>query len=299
MLRKAPEKTWSNNNKEYCYYKFKFELDEHKYYNEFLPSLIKVLDQISLETPKTVRFSRTYESDPPKGRSHENKMKEMYLAGEWESVHVNADGSMRGLNGGKAVPCDVMILAKSSEAWALDAGLESWCGNNCRPDDAIFQRYGNNDKSTDMLSGESFQVVVITAINPNRTIANARHYKLPTECAEPIIEWQIKLVGTLFEGFHRNVRTHYDIVFKDGNGSEIYSQPFDIENGSLVNTMIGRGVMFDPSDGGRGGRYRYGYGWYVTPMIHTDAQSLQRWIGFDIPLDVLPSIRAVSIELAD
>jgi hypothetical protein len=37
----------------------------------------------------------------------------------------------------------------------------------------------------------------------------------------------------------------------------------------------------------------------MTPMISMIAKSRERWIGFDIPLDELPNIKSVTVELAE
>lgn len=306
MLRKEAKGPKGRSAKEYCFYKFKFEVDTEKYYKEFLPPLLKVLDQISVERPKTVRFSRTDGSHPRLaerfGRNVKKKSEQMYLAGDWDSGNVSeydVGGARYGING--MIPCDVMILTKSTDEWSLNVDCDSaghyTNGFNCEFDTAILTGRAYKDN----FPGESFQVVVITDINPNRTIVKARHYRLPKECSEPIQDWQRKLIGNLFGGLEGRGCTHYTIVFKDGNGTEVYSQPFVVENITLTNTLVGRGAMFDSDEDGRrrGGRHARGYGWYVTPMVRTDAKSFQRWIGFDIPLDDLPKIKAVTIELAD
>ena len=98
--------------------------------------------------------------------------------------------------------------------------------------------------------------------------------------------WQYGLIGMRSRGN----TTAYNIILKDGNNEDVLVRSISFKNVALLNMMAGHTKMFKESGG---------YGWYVTPRIHTDAKSLQRWIGFDIPRDDLPNIASVLIELAE
>ena len=140
---------------------------------------------------------------------------------------------------------------------------------------------------------EEFHVMVITELNGSRTSAKAKYYKLPVTCAEVVSRWQWQLCGGYMDGGKTYGRTTYDIILKDNNNDDICVRTVAIANIALMNSVVGRGKMFDGEDGCGG------YGWYVTPMIHTDARSMHRWIGFDITLDDLPKVASVAIELAE
>ena len=147
----------------------------------------------------------------------------------------------------------------------------------------------------DDMGSEGFQVMVITELNGSRTSAKATCYKLPKACAEVVFHWQWLLCGGYLGGGDKSFgRTTYDIVLKDKDNADVCARTVAFANIALMNSMAGRGKMFDGEDS-RGG----GYGWYVTPMLHTDAKAMHRWIGFDIPRDDLPNVASVSIELAE
>ena len=314
---------------EASFYKFKFELDTQKYYHEFLPPLLEVLDQIALSEPQAVRFSGAFNGTSggsskrdraSRGRRGDDNGR--YLAGEWDCMYIDhpaikEEGKRRylGLRINSAgqvlamVHCDVVVLRGTKDEWSLstpslaDTAWKAWTGMNCWMDRLINEkdrRWAMSTAEDFVNKDDGFQVVVITEMNENKTVAKGKSYRLPMECAKTIIDWQAKMLGEMLNTHSEDaVGTHYTIVFKDANGSEIYSQPCEIKNALLTNTMVGSGPMFTPRQQQRRFGRTYGYGWYVTPMIHTDAQSLQGWIGFDIPLDDLPKIRAVTIELAD
>ena len=136
--------------------------------------------------------------------------------------------------------------------------------------------------------------MVITEMNASRTSVKTRCYELPKGCAEVIMAWQFGLITTSGrEGEEARGRTAYNIILKDRNNEDVVVRSIAFHNVALINAMLGQGKMFKGED------YGGGYGWYVTPMIHTDAKSLQRWIGFDIPRDELPNIASISIELVE
>lgn len=41
------------------------------------------------------------------------------------------------------------------------------------------------------------------------------------------------------------------------------------------------------------------YGFYMKPMVPMYAKARERWVGFDIPRDLMPDIQSVKIELAE
>ena len=308
-----------NGTKTCYFYRFKFELDEKKYYEEFLPPLLKVLDQISVSRPKTVRLQRHSFDKPNSGegsqyRSGQEYAKNYIATGEYvNDTHKNSRGrrragssttdmSLDGLDrfmkahGQEGVYDGVIVLGNANDYWHLSYG-------NSSPDFSQYCRFEPGSGTSDisgksgnikaMFDSEAFPVMVITQMNASGTVATARCYELPKGCAELIVSWQWKL---LWRGAYRDVssgRTAYNIILKDGDGNDVVVRSIAFKNVALINAMAGQGKMF------KGDAYDGGYGWYVTPMIHTDAKSLQRWIGFDIPRDDLPKIKAVSVELAD
>ena len=48
-----------SGEKNRVFFRFRFEMDERKYYEDFLPPLLKVFDQIAIKPPKNVRLAST------------------------------------------------------------------------------------------------------------------------------------------------------------------------------------------------------------------------------------------------
>lgn len=302
-----------SNDKRPCYfYRFKFELDEKKYYEEFLPPLLKVLDQISLTKPKTVRLQqKRLESQ------YENKKEyTMNYISSGDYMSNNSKESMMKSNSPALINLDgfdqlaienqhlegaydgVIALGTANSYWHMSYESGSEIGYHCRfePSGGIvsFEQACRNGNCKRMLEADAFPVMVITEMNASRTSVKTRCYELPKGCAEVIMAWQFGLIATSSsEREKARGRTAYNIILKDRNNEDVVVRSIAFHNVALINAMLGQGKMFKGED------YGGGYGWYVTPMIHTDAKSLQRWIGFDIPRDELPNIASISIELAE
>lgn len=306
-----------------CYfYRFRFEVDEQKYYGEFLPPLLKVLDQISISQPRTIRL-QSFHSGFQRGSSENEFLSRRERALNYINYGEEVDNQgmksrVQELRRGRPRPADISIdglsgiMVRNYREGAYDGvvalGIASdyWfmsysSGSDTKFHPSAFQyefpsRSSGHERR--MLDTESFQVVVITEMNSEHTIAKARRYELPKGCAEVIMAWQYGLIAAVSKGSSRfpnksRGRTAYNIILKDRNNEDVLVRAIAVMNVALINAMAGQGKMFDGEDFGGG------YGWYVTPMIHTDAKSLQRWIGFDIPRDDLPKIASISIELAD
>ena len=304
-----------NGTKTCYFYRFKFELDEKKYYEEFLPPLLKVLDQISVSQPKTVRLQRhsfdklnsgegsqyrveqeyaknyiatgeyindTYKNSLAKRRSRTKEPSRLSLDGLYDGRgHFDQEGAYDG----------VIVLGNADEFWHLSYSSPDPNGvqanDHCfDPGSHNYEACPNHGIEKQMVESETFPVMIISEMNASRTSVKARCYQLPKGCAEVIMAWQYGLIGMRSRGN----TTAYNIILKDGNNEDVLVRSISFKNVALLNMMAGHTKMFKESGG---------YGWYVTPMIHTDAKSLQRWIGFDIPRDDLPNIASVLIELAE
>ena len=278
------------------FYRFRFEVDEQKYYGEFLPPLLKVLDQIALKPARNVRLKST-----PLENKYLLDMKHLYLSGEWEhrdssgaiyQQDVWDDGRLGGglacyyPGGGDGGNVDDGVYI--DEVSLSDANGMSWhlsCsgGQNSRRLKAC-----RHFETPDRLASDGvFHVLVITKMNSARTIVQARDYGIPPECAAVVQKWQADYF--IASGRHRE--TAYNIIFADGDGEEMCSSPVSFKNSSLANVFLG---SIDTNHGR--GRFT---AWHVTPMVHCDAAALERWIGFDIQLDQLPNIKSVTVELAE
>ena len=277
-----------SGEKNRVFFRFRFEMDERKYYEDFLPPLLKVFDQIAIKPPKNVRLAST-----PLESSFILDMKRRYLAGEWEQHNVWADGQLDGglacyytADDGGNIDDGVFVDEVSlSDAKGMAWHVSCSCG----------RAYGNNSRKVEVSSyilnkfenDGVFHVLAITKMNAARTVVQAREYEIPAECAAVVKKWQKDFI----ESGRRLRETTYNIIFSDGAGEEVYSSPVSFKNRSLTNVILG---SIKTNEGY--GRFT---AWHVTPMVHCDAAALERWIGFDIPQDQLPSIKSVTVELAE
>jgi hypothetical protein len=85
-----PRKMKSGNGA--CFYHFKMVLDEKKYFEEFLPPLMKVFDQIAVEPPKVARFRKVSLAERRRGRDMQDEIGKIvrYLTGDWDEKIMNA-----------------------------------------------------------------------------------------------------------------------------------------------------------------------------------------------------------------
>ena len=270
------------------FYHFRFEVNEQKYYGEFLPPLLKVLDQIALKPARNVRLKST-----PLENKYLLDMKHQYLAGEWGQGDVWADGRLGGgiacyyPGGGDGGKVDDGVYI--DEVSLSDANGMSWhvsCSGGGAYENSRRLEACSHYETPDRLANDGvFHVLVITKMNSARTIVQARDYGIPPECAAVVQKWQA-------DYFIASGRTAYNIIFADGDGEEMCSSPVSFMRSSLANVFLGR-IYY--TNRGRGEFTA----WHVTPMVHCDAAALERWIGFDIPLDQLPNIKSVTVELAE
>ena len=278
-----------SKGKERTLYRFRFTIDEDKYYGEFLPPILKVLDQIALRPPKTVRLSSI---DLSRAGNPDKKLK--YLEGKWERVDdVHEDGRSRMYFGDYTTDADGGVYI--GDVGLADGKGMSWCVSN-----AGSRGYGLTgateilyyDDSEELIKTGVFRALVIVKMNKARTVIQAKEYALPPECAGIVQKWQEALLGKR----RTEKTTMYNIVFSDGGGEEVVAAPVAFKQRTLTNVFLGRIAYFaDPEklvdlDTAC---------WYVTPMVHCDAAAYERWIGFDIPFDQLPNIKSVTVELAE
>jgi len=327
---KLIRKKWGDQG-ERCMYRFKFEIDTDKYFQEFLPPLLKVLDQIAIEQPKDFRLSRC---DGDKDTSFNNKRDLAegiaYLGGVFETYdgkYIHGPSEMSGdvlrkieedlnsrmtpqtrkagyipyyLNMGEAdeagIYCDISTLGNGGDPWKFSASLFL---------DNDLEGHDFNMGKTQLRESGFFQVTVITKMNKEMTTIAARRYKLPIDCFPVILKWYADIKGR-----SRVVQpkyTKYIIEFSDGTGEEVATFPVQIKNTLLLNVFLGSNreggnsaIFPDYSENSsRRRRFDSRPGLYVTPMILTAAQSFQTWIPFDIPQDQLTKMRSVKISLED
>ena len=287
-----PIQSADEDGKQELYYRFKFTVDERKYYGEFLPPLLKVLDQIALRKPKDLRLRSVDLLEGYVNAPQIIKKKKDYCDGRWKFVRAKKDGHTEAQISDYMIGCGVYV----GDMGFADGGGNSWCfsmnSGVCDHADAYF----NEPASGSIAENGEARVMVITKMNASRSVVTAREYALPPECAEVALKWWQKAISV------PNVRasktqyatTTYNIVFSDTDGGEIAAIPISFENRILSNVFLGNLPHYPKGD-----NYKHLVGLFISPMVHCDAESLEEWIGFDIPQDELPNIKSVTVELAE
>lgn len=294
-LADAKPKFWKDcNGKEKVLYRFRFTIDGAKYYGEFLPPLLKVLDQIALKPPKNIRLGSVVLYNNLDVRSPEEDKKE-YIEGNWDRNSIDETG--RNL-GGPSEYNDADGGVYAGDVGLSDSKGNKWCvsSHSGIADATCAQEAEGYEEQSDLAKDGYFRVLVITKMNAARSVVQAREYALPPECATIVQKWQKGFVGT--RG-NKATQTAYNIIFSDGNGEEVLASTVQFKNRTLSNVFLGHIAHFNEGDAGHSDSYNTPSAWYVTPMIHCDAAAFERWIGFDIPRDQLPNIKSVTVELAE
>ncbi len=266
--------------KELVYFRIKVAVDEQKYFDNFLPSLLAVFDQIALEKPKSV-----YLQSKPNNRSAETYAK--YLDGKYTEEYNSVGISIRMPEG-----CIVWQEERNGVP-VCRVDLES-PGYDVSADyvDSFFH-HGSFERRKAKEQGW-FDALVITKMTANLGVVQAKHYRLPMECEPVLRQWQTRIIGEDFNDMDVGInKTSYNVVFADASGEEVFAASIAFHNDVLRNFALG------DSQGVFCGSIARGYGFYLTPMVSMNAKARERWIGFDIPRSLLPSIKSVKIELAE
>ncbi|MBQ9345087.1 MAG: hypothetical protein IJT88_07740 [Kiritimatiellae bacterium] len=266
----AEAKPWGGAKKKTMYYlPVRVKLDEQKYYEQFLPSLLAVFEQVALEPPKVLFFNKTKLSSrwPIAWPSREAKEYGVQPQDQEQLVFIDAVGLGNG---------DYQMDISSGFAWWLSATrTNDWRISLAK---GVLQQQG------------CFHVLAITEMNGDRSIVKARHYRIPVECASVVTQWYNELAAN-------GQITRYRAILADASGREIAAASFAFDNWALLNCAVGlSGDGFGPKDPKLN---LYQFGFYVTPMVGGRARACERRVWFDIPAKELPNVQSVKIELAE
>lgn len=257
-----------SQEKELMYMRFNVTVDEQKYFGEFLPPLLTVFDQIALERPKNILLQARLKDDS------DNDEKSEYLQGKYEEYIPQGD------------PGNNTSGPEYQDRDGAPVG-EVLLGNA----DYDMTYLPRDGWSTYYLEKQGcVHAVVIVKMNADRSVIQARHYRLPLECGKVFEEWK---ASVYFRSGSYKKTTTYNVMFTDNAGEPVAAFPITFENSVLGNFELGS--------------YKFGTrhqtsnveGLYLTPMVSMNAKARERWIGFDIPRSLLPSIKSVKIELAE
>lgn len=166
-------------------YLFKMEVDGTRYYNEFLPKLVRILEQISTVQPKPVRCT------PNMTISLSNRGE------EFEKQYLEANEYNRGERSnpmwGSGVKSGVVKFDVS--------GVGEWRGRSCHSPDS-----------------KGIKVIVIEKTNNSSTLIKARTFVVDEMVQKSILDWR-----SVLEKMNKGVPA-YAVSFLDESGDAVAEQ---------------------------------------------------------------------------
>lgn len=126
-------------------------------------------------------------------------------------------------------------------------------------------------------------------------------YEMPSECANEIVKWQEKTVGVWNCDENRDstlAKTMYELSFVDETGDEVVGCTFAIYNMDVINftCTMLETTQYDNDND----RYAGGlFLWNITPLVGGFAKSYVKWISVDIPKDDVARISDATISVEE
>ena len=267
-------------------YLMKIEVNRKKYFEETVPKLKQVLDQISLTPPKTIRFAdRIQEMDMSRYSQFCTAYKSTYMNDHQygmksplkfsDACYVGPHAMMGNIFGRNSGLQPFQFDLFSCSEWEMRVHVEL-------PDSV--RRYRD-------CSGEVF---LITAVNA--TSIKALRYTVDAAVAKSIADWQRKMLSKTVE---------YAIVFKDSQENEIGGFPWVFKGvdrygfgyKGITSLLMNTGFLDDISL--QSEQRKASLRWFVTPFMACWADQYVKWKAFTFKADDIPNIASVSIELAE
>lgn len=271
-------------------YLFELKLDREKYFNEFVPPLKRVLDQIALkkkETRLTELVSQKSLGGGNDDYSRDGKLKKFKegsdlressqgesfrwsIPGEWsfwfDDIHVYSM-VWEQKNCVWKYPGNEQFVPRSGGAFSwsdMDVGLKCF--------DSNYQK-------------SKVLVALITQLKPDCSNGKVTVYELDKSTIEVFNEWLKIQTDYQYEGHTGQKKTIYNILTLDGNGDEIEVYPWEVMNCSMLNVRFA-----EMPDAGMV---------YVSPFMGGFGESMICWKHFILSKEDLTKIKSIKVELAD
>lgn len=264
-------------------YLFNFEIDKDRYFKDVLPQFKRIMDQISLTSPKTIRFNTLGEERIDRNYiSHRND----YLnAGEKFEDKLHTMSCTTAANGNLGFYDQIKCFATSFPGCRRELEL-------------VYGNAGTLGFDQDAYLEKGLVAVLITDVNAGG-IKGIR-YTLDFEAARVLNKWHSKHAGA---SRRSGKQLQYDILFKDGNGDEVLAHSWNF-NHKQHGSGGGCGVCWNacfvriPLKEKWEGRDEKAPEqlWILTPFIGGCAERYVEWHAFDLNKDDLAKIKQISIE---
>ena len=278
-------------------YLFEVKLDREKYFSEFMPHLKRVLDQISLSSPKEIRLTElTNHADHDKSRA---EMARHFIAGDGE--RPRAYDATYGNN--------VYALYDPVHAYSILWQGDNWEWAFSDPGSDLYYRFyrnqycpkNNSDRNswrpkTLWVSNDRFSYpkrtqkvlfAMITSLNADCSNGKVSIYELEKSMFDILAAWHKGLLGNRSSD---RKRISYNILLLSKDGDEIGVYPWQIPNDLLTNVKFAH----DDVNGMQVIEIAY-----ATPFVGCFGESLLQWRDFILEKDQLAKIASIKIEPAE
>lgn len=266
-------------------YPFQVEIDKGRYFNDFMPKMKQILDQISITPPKKMRIDEF-------GKL---QLAVVGVLKEWREYLTNGPdegtrysrnfvygdrGVFDGLKGYR------MAVSGTDIYWKFDESMvdtANYPNVYCKTPETMAR--GERDIK------DGFPVVLVTEIKG--PVMKGCLYTVDGVVAKTINEWMDKNTGGLKWDSQGKKGPRYEIAFKDAGDGELASVLWELEG----NSGTGYEKMFNCAYVYWNNREKMC--WVVSPLLRASAERYVEWVPFDIQKDDLPKIASIDIQLVE
>ena len=268
-------------------YLFEVKFDRAKYFDEFVPDIKKVLDQISLTPPKELRLMEAMLVFP--GESLHFRQLKAFLGGE-SRLSWNDDSSALSGDGGSLVsglplfadPIHVYCISWQGKNWVWRFGRDEYRSKTAGGLSARVDLLGGDFQNEMFKPKDKVYFALITSLNDACSSGKVTMYELDKLVIPVLNEWRKGLIDA---NHNTQKTTNYNIILLDKSGEELGVYPWQIPNGVLMNVKFAE----IPNAGMV----------YAAPFVGCFGENLIQWRDFVLEKDQLAKIASVKIELAD
>lgn len=281
-------------------YLFEVKLDREKYFSEFMPHLKKVLDQLSLSSPKEIRLTElTNHADHDKSRA---EMARHFIAGNSERPRGGRAYDARYGNNVYALydPVHAYSILWQGDNWewafsGSDGDLHDrfyrneYCPKN-NSDRNLWQPkklWVSNDRFSYPKRTQKVLFAMITSLNADCSNGKVSIYELEKSMFDILAAWHKGLLGNRSSD---RKRISYNILLLSKDGDEIGVYPWQIPNDLLTNVKFAH----DDDNGMQVIEIAY-----ATPFVGCFGESLLQWRDFVLEKDQLQKVASIKIESAE
>lgn len=267
-------------------YLFELKLDRDKYFNEFVPPLKSVLDQIAL-SKKEVRLTELVSEYSLRGdnQGRDAKLKKFK---EGSDLGQSSQGESLQWSFGPYWFDDVhvysIVWGGQNCVWQYpnfedfvprSGGTFSWAG--MRVDMDLFS--SNSPKSKVL-------VALITQLKPDCSNGRVTVYELDKSTIAVFNEWLRAQTGGVVDSLcHGDKKTIYNILTLDENGDEIEAYPWEVQNCWMLNVRFAEWTNTGMV--------------YICPFMGGFGESMICWKHFILGKEDLTKIKSFKVELAE